>query len=136
VVGWRVLPELLSVSVAAVGLFAVGGLGLTRWLLPADQRRHELLWVLPVGACAVALALTVLGFAQVPFKLSLALVIALGAGAAVVAYRRRPGAPEIRCFVWPAYIGVLLAAVSLIPLFRAGFVTVEGLGQEIGRAHV
>src|SRR5919107_3006653 len=52
VVGWSALPELLAVSVAAVGLFAVGGLGLTRWLLPRDQRRHELLWVLPIGACA------------------------------------------------------------------------------------
>ena len=129
-VGWRALPELLAVCVAAVGLFAVGGLGLTRWLLPADQRRHELLWVLPVGACAVALALTVLGFAQVPFKLSLAIVIALGVGAAVAAFRGRPGAPQVRCFAWPAYVAVVLAAVSLIPLFRAGFVTVEGQGQD------
>ena len=37
-------------------------------LLPDALRRHELLWVLPVGACAVALALTVLGFAHVPFN--------------------------------------------------------------------
>jgi hypothetical protein len=130
VVGWRALPELLAVAVAAVGLFAVGGLGPTRWLLPEDQRRHELLWVLPIGACAVALALTVLGFAHVPFKVSLAVVIALGVGAAVLAYRRRPGVPAVRCCVWPAYIAVVLAAVSLIPLFRAGFVTVEGQGQD------
>ena len=129
-VGWRALPELLAVSVAAVVLFAIGGLGLTRLLLPADQRRHELLWVLPVGACAVALALTVLGFAHVPFKLSLGVVIALGVGGAVAAYRRRPGAPQVRCAVWPAYVAVVLAAVSLIPLFRAGFVTVEGQGQD------
>jgi hypothetical protein len=130
VVGWRALPELLAVAVAAVGLFAVGGLGPTRWLLPEDQRRHELLWVLPIGACAVALALTVLGFAHVPFKVSLAVVIALGVGAALLAYRRRPGVPAVRCCVWPAYIAVVLAAVSLIPLFRAGFVTVEGQGQD------
>jgi hypothetical protein len=130
VVGWRALPELLAVAVAAVGLFAVGGLGLTRWLLPAEYRRYELVWVLPVGACAVALALTVLGFARVPFKVSLSIVIALGVLAAVAAYRRRPGAPAVRPFVWPAYVGVLLAAVSLIPLFRAGFVTVEGQGQD------
>jgi hypothetical protein len=113
-----------------VGLFAAGGLGLTRMLLPADQRRHELLWVLPIGACAVAVALTVLGFAQVPFKVSLATVITLGVGGAVLAYRRRPGFPVVRCAVWPAYIAMLLAAVSLIPLFRAGFVTVEGQGQD------
>jgi hypothetical protein len=130
VVGWRVLPELLSVAVAAVALFAVGGLGLTRLLLPSQQRQHELIWALPVGACAVALALTVLGFAQVPFKVSLGVVIGLGVLVDVFAFRRRPGVPSVRCFVWPAYVGVLLAAVALIPLFRAGFVTVEGMGQD------
>ena len=129
-VGWRALPELLAVAVAAVLFFAVGGLGLTRLLLPAEQRQHELIWALPVGACANALALTVLGFAQVPFKVSLGVVIALGAGLALFAHRRRPGAPVVRCFVWPAYVAVLIAAVSLIPLFRAGFVTVEGQGQD------
>jgi hypothetical protein len=66
----------------------------------------------------------------VPFKVSLGVVIALGVAAAVVAYRRFPGAPAVRPFAWPAYLGVLLAAVSLIPLFRAGFVTVEGQGQD------
>jgi len=130
VVGWRALPELLAVAVAAVLLFAVGGLGLTRLLLPAEQRRHELIWALPVGACAVALALTVLGFAQVPFKVSLGVVIALGVAVGAFAFRRRPGVPQVRCFAWPAYVAVLLAAVSLIPLFRAGFVTVEGQGQD------
>lgn len=99
-------------------------------LLPAQLRRYELLWVLPVGACAVALALTVLGFARVPFKVSLAIVLAAGAVAAIAAYRRRPGAPGIRRAAWPVYVALVLAAVSLIPLFRAGFVTVEGQGQD------
>jgi hypothetical protein len=130
VVGWSALPQLLAVSVAAVGLFAAGGLGPTRLLLPASQREYELVWALPVGACTVALALTVLGFAQVPFKVSLTIVVALGVVVAVVAYRRRPGAPAVRGAVWPAYLAVVLAAVSLIPLFRAGFVTVEGQGQD------
>jgi hypothetical protein len=130
VVGWHALPELLAVAVAAVLLFAVGGLGLTRLLLPAEQRRHELIWALPVGACAVALTLTVLGFAQVPFKVSLGIVIALGVAVGAFAFRRRPGVPQVRCFAWPAYVAMLLAAVSLIPLFRAGFVTVEGQGQD------
>src|SRR4051794_29948439 len=108
VVGWRALPELLAVAVAAVGLFAVGGLGLTRRRLPGGSRRYELVWVLPVGACAVALALTVFGFTRVPFKVSLGIVIAIGVIGAVLAYRRRPGVPAVRPFVWPAYIGVLL----------------------------
>jgi hypothetical protein len=130
VVGWRALPGLLAVSIAGVGLFAIGGLGLTRLLLPADQRRHELIWVLPVGACAVALALTVLGFAQVPFKLSLTIVVTAGVATGVVAYRRRPGLPAVSSFVWPAYLAVVIAAIALIPLFRAGFVNVEGQGQD------
>src|SRR4051794_17494987 len=130
VIGWSAVPELLAVSVAAVGLFAVGGLGLTRLLLPPERRAYELLWALPVGACAVALALTILGFAHVPFKLSLAAVLVLGAAVGVFAYRRRPGLPVLRGVAWPAYVAIIIAAVSLIPLFRAGFVTVEGQGQD------
>ena len=43
-------------GVAAVLLFGAGGFGLVRLLLPDPAcARHELLWVLPVGACAVAL---------------------------------------------------------------------------------
>jgi hypothetical protein len=121
---------LLQVGIAAVGLFAVGGFGLTRLLLPEQLRRHELLWVLPIGACAVSLALTMLGFAHVPFKVSLALVLAAGAAIAVAALRRSPGPPPLRGVAWPLYLAVLIAAVALIPLFRAGFVTVEGQGQD------
>jgi hypothetical protein len=130
VVGVGAVPELLAVGAAAFALFAIGGLGLTRLLLPAELRRYELLWVLPVGACAVAIALTILGFAQVPFKVSLAIVLAAGIAVAVLAYRRDGAAPALRGAGWPVYVALLLAAVSLIPLFRAGFVTVEGQGQD------
>jgi len=64
-------------------LFSLTGFGPTRLLLPAGLRRHELLWVAPVGAMALALELTLLGYAYVPFDVSLAIVItgslALGA---------------------------------------------------------
>jgi hypothetical protein len=133
VVGKAAVPPLLRAGLAAVGLFAVGGLGLTRLLLPGGLRRHEALWVLPVGACAVALCETVLGFARVPFHLNLALTIAAGVVVAAVAWRRggRSLVPEgMRRAGWPAYVAVLLAAVALIPLFRAGFATVEGDGQD------
>ena len=48
-------------------LFGACGFGVTRLLLPASLRRHELLWALPTGACVAGLALMVLGFAAVPF---------------------------------------------------------------------
>ncbi|MCW3048447.1 MAG: hypothetical protein JWO74_2731, partial [Solirubrobacterales bacterium] len=133
VVGKAAVPPLLRAGLAAVGLFAVGGLGLTRLLLPDGLRRYEALWVLPVGACAVALCETVLGFAYVPFHVSLALTIAAGVVVAAVAWRRggHPLVPGgMRRTGWPAYVAVLLAAVALIPLFRAGFATVEGEGQD------
>jgi hypothetical protein len=75
--------------------------------------------------------MTVLGFAFVPFDVSLAVTLICGAALAGVALRRRPvtGA-YLRATAWPAYLAVLLAAISLVPLFRAGFATVEGQGQD------
>lgn len=123
------------VVVACAALFAVGGIGLTRLLLPAGLRRHEALWVLPVGACATGLAMTVLGFLAVPFRVNLGVTLLGGAALAVVALRRRPitrvgvagGARRVALAGWFA---ALIVAVALIPLFRAGFATVEGQGQD------
>lgn len=133
VVGKGAVPELGRVGLACVALFAVGGFGLTRLLLPPGLRAAEPLWVLPVGACAVALSMTVLGFAGVPFKVSLGVTLAAGALTGVLALLRGPGPPPegaLRRAAWPVWIAVLLAAVALIPLFRAGFATVEGQGQD------
>src|SRR5919206_2411566 len=132
VIGKSAARPLLQVGLAAVALFAVGGFGLTRLLLPPGLRRHEPLWILPVGACAVALELTVLGYAYVPFKVSLGIVIAVGIALAAYALRRSgpPGGFTHRGFAWPVYVAVILAAIALIPLFRAGFATVEGQGQD------
>ena len=35
------------------------------------------MWVLPIGACVTAVSMTVLGFAAVPYRLNLALVLVL-----------------------------------------------------------
>jgi hypothetical protein len=127
----RPLDEALRAVGAAVLLFGVCGLGLTRLLLPAGLRRHEALWVVPVGACACGLAMTVLGFAYVPFKAALAAVIAAGLALGAVALRRRPPAgPPSPALAWPAYLAVLLTAVALIPYFRSGFPTVIGEGSD------
>ena len=114
-------------------LFGVVGFGLTRLCLPDGLRRHEPLWILPIGAFALAFAMTPLGFLGVPFLINLAVVVAAGAGVSVVALRRR-GLPERpprwRALGWPAYLALLLALIALIPLFRSGFATVIGQGSD------
>ena len=87
---------------------------------------------MPVGACAVSLALTALGYAAVPFKVSVAITLAAGAALGAYAWRHSgpPVVPSWPRVGWPAYVAVVLACVSLVPLFRAGFVTVEGMGQD------
>ncbi len=136
VVGRGAVVPLARAGAATVALFGVTGFGLTRRWLPDGLRAHEALWVLPVGACATGLAMTVLGFLAVPFDVNLALVLLAGAALAVVALRGRPlaGRPaalaQARRVAWPVWIAVLVTAVALVPLFRAGFATVEGQGQD------
>ena len=121
----------LRASVATVLLFAVCGFGVTRLLLPSHARQNELTWTLATGACVSALALTALGFAYVPFKLSLAMTIAGGVVLSVIALRRSEReSPPVQPFLWPALVGTLLAAVALVPYFAAGFPTVIGDGSD------
>ena len=118
-------------ALAAVLLFAVCGFGVARLLLPDDARRHELLWVLPVGACAAAVALTVLGFAYVPFKAALALTLLGGVAVGALALRRAGRVPPpLGPAAWPLYLGALLVAVALVPYFQTGFPTVTGTGSD------
>ena len=121
----------MRAAIAGLLLFAVCGFGIARLLLPAHARPYELLWVLAIGACAAAIALTVLGFAYVPFKVSLALTIAAGLVLSAVALRRtRNAMPALRPVAWPLYVGALLLAVALAPYFAAGFPTVTGTGSD------
>jgi len=113
-----------------------------RLLLPAELRAHELLWYLPVGACAAALELAVLGYLRVPFAVNLAVVLVANAALVVVALRRAgaPGRPPSTAGVaWPVYVAVLVACVALVPMFRAGFATVQGFGSDahlaVGTGH-
>lgn len=113
-------------------LFGVVGFGITRLCLPHALRRHELLWILPVGAAAVAFAMTPLGYLRIPFAVNLAIVAAAGVALSLVAWRREglPARPEPRSHGWPAYLGLLLLATALVPLFRSGFLTVIGDGSD------
>lgn len=116
---------------AAIVLWAVCGLGVTRLLLPEGLRRYELLWVVPVGACTASLALTILGFVYVPFEVALVLVYAGGAIAAVLVLRRSgpPALPPLHAAL-VAYVALLLTLIALVPLYRSGFPTVIGDGSD------
>lgn len=122
----------LRTFAAATILFGLCGLPLTRLLLPQGLRGQEALWVLPVGACVAALALTLVGFAAVPLPVSLVLVLVAGLVATVLALRRRPlGRVRVTSsLALPAAIAVLLTAVALIPYFLAGFPTATGVGSD------
>jgi hypothetical protein len=108
------LPDTLRAVVATVVLFGIGGFGLTRLLLPAPLRRYELLWVVPTGACAVGLEMTILGFAAMPYPASLALVFLAGLVLASYAVRAR-GWPEFSLpgLGWPVYLAFVVLTVAL-----------------------
>jgi hypothetical protein len=129
------LPDTLRTLAATAVVFAIGGFGAVRLLLPARLRAFELLWILPTGGCAVGLAMTVLGFAAVPYPVSLATVLLAGAGLGVFAVRRR-GWPELslRRLAWPLYLAAVVLTVALVPvLFVQHYAAPVGTGSD---AHV
>jgi hypothetical protein len=141
--GPSAVPGVLRVVVVAVAFYAICGYALTRRLVPARLRPHWPLLVVPVGAMASGVLLTVLGFAYVPYKVSLGVTIAAGVVGGLLIHRRgggptadRADAPAERGIgriAWPAYVAALIVAIFLIPVFRTGFVTVVGTGSD---AHV
>lgn len=126
------LPAVAQTAAAAALLFGPAGYAASRALLPAPWRVHLPLFVAPVGAAVSALALTVLGFAQVPLTGSLVVVVGAGAAASawLVLRGRGPGEPDpaaaraaggpLLRLGWPAYLAVVIACVGLVPMFRAG----------------
>jgi hypothetical protein len=142
--GVSAVDDALRPGLAAVALFAVAGFGLVRLWLPAELRRHELLWILPVGACASGIELALLGYARVPFVANLVVTIAFGLLLAVIAVRGTraeppsPGA-SLAEIAWPVWIALLLICIALVPMFRSGFATVVGNGSDAhlaaGTAH-
>ncbi|HEX4108411.1 MAG TPA: hypothetical protein VHX88_09775 [Solirubrobacteraceae bacterium] len=128
------LHPALRVILASLGLFAVCGYGVVRLALPASLRRHEPLWILPVGACAASVLMTLLGYAHLPYHVNLWLTIAAGAALSLYAAFRcgpLPRAPGGWGGVLAAAYGAaLLGFIVLIPLLRADFATVTGTGSD------
>jgi hypothetical protein len=129
----RAAVPAFRVAAAGLGLFVVCGFGVVRLLLPDRLARDELIWVAPVGACVAAIELTLLGYAFVPFDVSLGIVIAIGLATAVVSVRRRgwPAVPRpIGGTLWPIFIAGIVAFLVLSPLLRGGYPTVIGDGSD------
>jgi hypothetical protein len=129
------LPDVLRAVAASIVVFGICGFGLVRLLLPAPLRRYEPLWVLPTGACAAGLGLTILGFAAVPFPVSLAVLLVAGAALGLLAVRRHGWARiELPALGWPVYLAVAVLFVALVPLvFIQHYAAPVGEGSD---AHV
>ena len=122
-------------GLACLALTVPCGYGPARLLLPAAARPHLLLYVLPIGAATSTLALTVLGVAHVPLRVSLPVVLAAGAALslfAVLRGRRRGepsphrGTPWLLGLIVPLGIAFTVGVLAMLPALRAGFATVQG----------
>ena len=139
--GFSAVPEVARAGGALLLLVSIAGYAPARLLVPRAMWPHLHLIVPLVGCATAGLALTALGFAQVPFGASIALVLAAGAVAAVAARRRlgpaRPSPAELRAeggrlytTLWPAYLAVVAAAILLVPIFQEGYATVPGANPD------
>jgi hypothetical protein len=129
------VPDTARVLAAAIVVFGIAGFGLVRLLLPAPLRRYEILWILPTGACAVGLALTLLGFAAVPYPVGLAVVLAAGLGLGGYGVRAR-GWPSVSLpdLGWPVFVAFVVLTVTLVPmLWHQHYAAPIGTGSD---AHV
>jgi hypothetical protein len=129
------MPDTTRALLAALAVFAVAGFGLVRLLLPERLRGYELLWVAPTGACALGVAMTLLGFAGVPYTVSLSGCLVAFAALGVHSVRRRgwPAVPAAR-LGWPLLLAFVVFSVALVPMvFEQHYIAVTGTGSD---AHV
>jgi hypothetical protein len=132
VVGAAAVPMVVRVGIATVALFLVCGYAPAALLTPAGLAPWWPLLVLPLGAISCGMALTLLGFAAVPFHIALAITIVVGLVLAARVPRPaldRSIAP-LGTLVAIACVAALIVAVALIPTFRSGLATVTGFGSD------
>ena len=135
--GFSAVPDVVRGAAALLALVTISGYAPARLLVPRSMWPHLHLVVPLVGCATSGLALTALGFAQVPLDVSVAIVLGAGLVAAIGTRRRlgpaRPTAAEIQdeegrtyTTLWPLYIGLVVAAILLVPIFQEGYATVPG----------
>jgi hypothetical protein len=132
VVGVSAAPVVVRVGLATVAVFLVCGYAPAILLTPAALRAWWPLLVLPLGAVTSGLALTVLGFAAVPFHVALPLTLVAGI---VLAARVKPPGIEgdeasLGTFAGLVCVAALIVAIALVPTFRSGLATVTGFGSD------
>jgi hypothetical protein len=125
------LLHLAPALVASLALFALSGYPIACTLVPASWGALRPLLSLPLGMASSGLALTALGLARVPLKVSELLVLAGGIVATVVVSRRRDPRRErarpdrLQLGAWMVVLAVLLL-VALIPAWRLAADTIYG----------
>ena len=129
VAGGSAVPVVARVALATVAVFVVCGYAPTMLLTPARLSAWWPLLVMPLGAITSGMALTLLGFAAVPFHVALALTLVAGVAAAALVPRERNTAP-FGTLAALAAVAALLVALALVPTFRSGLATVTGFGSD------
>lgn len=119
-------------TIATLLLFAICGDALRLLLVPRSWGALGRLLSVPIGAAASGLVLTALGFAHLPLRVSLWLVLAAGIAASVAIRRERrrrrllePPVDRAQLWSWLCVLFVLLC-VALMPVWRNGADTVFG----------
>lgn len=135
------VPETARAVAALLALLVAAGYAPARLLVPRSMYGHFVLIVPLVGAAVAGLVLTALGFAAVPFPVSLAVVLGAGTLAALlVRARRGPVRPDgegpdrtegraLRLFA-PAYLAALVVAVALVPVYVFELAGVQGINPD------
>jgi hypothetical protein len=126
------VPTVLRGGLASLVVFAVSGSALAVALIPAEWGVLALLLAVPLGAAASGLALTALGLAGVPLRVSLWLVLAGGLVAGALVIRRRTASRiatrQLDRRLMASWLGVLvlLFCVAMIPAWRTHQTTIYG----------
>jgi hypothetical protein len=131
--GFGAIPDVLRTAVAGCVLFGLVGYPVATALIEGDLIAERPLLVLPIGAAVSSLTLTALGLLHVPLPVSLAVILAVAvAASARLLWRGRTkrsgrAAPEWRVRIGlPLALAAIVAAISLLPSFRAGAAAVPG----------
>ena len=135
VAGGSALPDVFRVALATVAVFTVCGYAPAVALAPPQLLPWWPLLVLPTGAITSGLALTLLGFAAIPFHVALAVTLLAGIAAAARVGRPRvdggaSGRADATTLAALAAVALLLVALALVPTFRSGLATMTGFGSD------